>query len=217
MLKSRILSLSAFLIFLTFAGAAMADEADPYGFLSKKFIGARLGVWVNSGDSLAPGNNNVSNTTFYGEFFFSRHIWPAIAGEFIVGLYGRGNVELTNGGNTYRGQLSIYPILVTAKFYPLAGLPMIQLKPYLQAGGGLIVGNRPTFTYVDAYYGYDVQQQTKADITYVLGAGFDFPVADQIALTANFRYTPANFGGDFDGAKDFSGYQFTIGAGYIFK
>lgn len=125
-----------------------AGEADPFGFFSKKFIGARLGVWVNTGDDLTLNNENTSNSSFYGEFFFSRNLWPALAAEFIVGLYGRGDIEIQDAGSTYQGQLNIYPILATAKLYPLASFPGMSLKPYLQAGGGLVIGNRPVFRYI---------------------------------------------------------------------
>lgn len=217
MIKSRMI-LGAVLIFsLICTTTIQAGEADPFGFFTKKYIGARLGVWVNTGDDLTGDNENISNSSFYGEFFFSRNLWPALAAEFIIGLYGRGDIEIQDAGSTYQGQLNIYPILVTAKFYPLAGLKMMGPKPYLQAGGGLIVGSRPRVKYDDYYGVYDVEQETEAALSYTLGGGIDFPVADQIALTANFRYTPADFGGEFDGVKDFSGYQITFGAGYIFK
>lgn len=214
--NKQILILAVCILCLISGSAIQAGEADPFGFFSKKYIGGRLGVWVNTGDDLTVNNENTSNSSFYGEFFFSRNIWPALAAEFIIGLYGRGDIEIQDAGNTYQGQLNIYPILATAKLYPLAGFSGMSLRPYLQAGGGLVIGNRPVFRYIYSGY-YDAEQETEVAFAYTLGGGIDFPVADQIALTANVRYTPADFGGEFDGVKDFSGYQITFGAGYIFK
>jgi opacity protein-like surface antigen len=109
--------------------------------------------------------------------------------------------------------VNIYPFFVTGKLYPLAQIANITVHPYFQFGGGIVHASRSG---VDYYYGVEFTEDSETKLTYTLGGGIDFPVADQICLLANYRYLPVDFSDPLAGLKDYSGWQVTVGLAYTF-
>jgi hypothetical protein len=190
---------------------------EPAGFAGKHFAGARFGVWTASenntiyyagGDSLA-----VSGSSAYGEFFYAHRISRPIAIELSLGILSRGDYRYYTSSEVLLGSVILYPILLTAKIYPLFGMANARIFPYLQAGGGVIYGKQDA---IDYYYGVAFTNESETKLAYTLGAGIDWPVADQIGLCINFKYIPAEFKNDLAGVKDYSGWQLSFGVGYIF-
>lgn len=222
--KSRFTWLMAIFLVLVLALPVSADAVDikPAGYAGKNFGGARLGVWNNLGDEEPVSDLDLaaefSKASFYGEFFYAHRIAPALAVEFALGMYSRGDIEFINEGNTYLGAVNLYPFIVTAKFFPLASVKGLKFFPYIQAGGGVYYGKRDE---IDVYYSfYDDEiwkQESETKISYTFGGGIDFAIADQIGITMNARYTPIKFGSALAGYKDYSNWDITIGAGYLFK
>ncbi len=186
----------------------------PNDFGHKHFAGFRVGAWTANGGSSALNDSlKYSKSSIYAEFFYAHRFFPSLAGEFSIGIFSRGDFTYLVQQDILLGTVNLYPIMVSAKIYPLAGITRGGIHPYFQAGGCLFFGRR---TATDYYYGYDFVDQSATKITYVIGGGIDFPVADQIGLTCNAKYIPVKFGSPLAGVKDYSGWQISFGIGYIF-
>jgi outer membrane protein W len=221
--KSNLVGIIALYMMIVFIlpSGGNADTIKP-GYLQKNFVGARLGAWSNLGDKDPVSDENYaaefSGTSIYGEFFYAHRIAPALAFEFALGMYSRGDIEYINQGNTYLGAVSLYPIIVTAKFFPLASVKSLNFYPYIQAGGGVYYGKRDEIDIYYTFYDDDIwRQETETKISYTFGGGIDFAIASQIGITINARYTPIEFGSALAGYEDYSNWDITIGAGYLFK
>ncbi|MBN2226870.1 MAG: outer membrane beta-barrel protein [candidate division Zixibacteria bacterium] len=197
---------------------AYAQEQDRHHFYSQHFAGGRFGVWVNAGDEYPISESQynadkVSGSAVYGEFFYAHRLLPALAMEVSIGIYSRGEIKYYYETNTYEGNVNLYPVNLSAKIYPLAAMKRLSIHPYLQIGGGICHGKRDKID----YFNYIWYEDSETKLTYTLGGGVDFPVAEQVGLTANVRYTPIDFGDALAEYKDYSAWQVTVGVGYIFK
>ncbi|SYZ73952.1 hypothetical protein TRIP_C60222 [Candidatus Zixiibacteriota bacterium] len=208
------------LVTLVFIGGILepartsAVEIVPTDLGHKHFAGVRIGAWTSTGGSSALNDSlQYSKSSIYAEFFYAHRFVPALAGELSIGIFSRGDFHYLVQQDVLLGTVNLYPIMLSAKIYPLAGLSGSKIYPYIQAGGCLFFGRR---TATDYYYGYDFVDQSDTKITYVVGGGIDFQVADQIGLTSNVKYIPVKFGSPLAGIKDYSGWQVSFGVGYIF-
>ncbi|UCD18246.1 MAG: outer membrane beta-barrel protein [Candidatus Zixiibacteriota bacterium] len=197
---------------------AGADDPDRHDFYYRHFVGGRFGTWINSGDTRPVIQSRydaeeLSSSSLYGEFFYSHRFLPALALEINLGIYSRGEIRYFDDIDTYLGKVNLYPIILSAKIYPLAFIKRTMFHPYLQIGGGLFYGKRDQID----YFNYIWLEDSETRISFALGGGVDLPVADQISLTTNVRYTPIKFGEPLAEYEDYSGWQITVGVGYIFK
>lgn len=212
------LLLLAVMMLLVVPAESYAQDQDRHDFYTKHFAGGRFGVWVNSGDKSPVTESrydaeDLPGSAVYGEFFYAHRLLPALAFEVSVGVYSRGEIKYYDEIETFEGSVNLYPVNLSAKIYPLAGLKRIAIHPYLQIGGGICHGKRDKID----YFNYVWYEDSETKLTYTLGGGIDFPVADQIGLTANVRYTPIKFGEPLAEYQDYSAWQITVGVGYIFK
>lgn len=192
-------------------------ELTRSGFLDRHYAGGRLGVWVNIGDeepASDSGSIEFSKSSVYGEFFYDYRISRLLALEFSLGIYSRGDIKYSREENTLTGTVNLYPMLLTLKLYPAHSVVNIPFHLYVQSGGGLIYGHQNVIDY--NYWGVE-SIKSRAKFMYVLGAGIDWPVADQIGLTVNFKYMPVKFGKSLAEIKDYSGWTLTFGVGYILE
>lgn len=192
-------------------------EIQRQGFAYKNFAGGRFGAWTGIGETKAhytTGDSlTFSRSSLYAEFFYAHRIKPSLALEFSMGIFSRGDFKYYTTDNVLLGSVNIYPILLSAKLYPLASIQNLRFFPYLQAGGGIIYGKQNA---TDYNYGIVFTNDSETKLTYILGGGIDWPVADQIGLCANYKYIPAKFGKMLSGVRDYSGWQISFGVGYIF-
>ena len=223
--KSGIISLSLFALMLIIAlipTELRADQNQGPVFLDYNFAGGRIGVWSNTGDIAITGDSaelEFSNSSIYAEFFYAYRLWRPVALEFNLAIYSRGDVEYLRDSTlgTIVSSVNLYPIMVSAKIYPLYKFERAPIHFFIQPGIGLVIGTQNIIDY-DQYYDYGYgSSETRAKITYTLGGGFDWPVADQIALTLSGRYVPVSFGKALARLNDYSGWTLTLGIGYIFK
>ncbi len=202
----------------TFAG----EKRGPV-FLDQNFAGGRIGVWTNLGDEKEVGDTaytlDFAKSSIYAEFFYAHRIARPLALEFQFGIYSRGEMEhiRNDTSDIFISTVNIYPVMITAKFYPLYKFERAPFHIFLQPGFGLVVGTQNIVDY-DYYYNYGFDNsETRAKFSYMLGGGIDWPVADQIGLTFAGKYIPVTFGKALANAKDYSGWTLTFGIGYIFK
>jgi len=190
-------------------------------------LGARLGGWANKGvlpsDSTDFGDGgyyrvDVGSADFYLEGFFDYRLNRRMLLEFSIGLVSRGDVfmEEPNDGGSSIGTVQLYPILAKLKLYPFSGVKG-RLFPYLLAGGGFCYGRHDIqFTYgIDAYYRAEFGGESETDFTYVIGGGFDWPLASVIGLDLNVQYMPVNFSGNLIGVSDYSSLTIAVGVKYL--
>lgn len=198
-------------------------ELQKKGFADKSFIGGRIGAWSNIGDDNTPAGSDFdgdfSSSAVYGEFFYAYRVAAPLALEFSLGIYSRGDIEYSSQTNVFIGAVNIYPILVSAKLYPLYSFGQLPFHLYFQPGGGVVYANQTIIDYDDYYYYYYygyTGEESETKLTYFLGGGVEVPVSDKIGLTMNYKYIPVEFGEPLAELKDYSGWTLTFGVGYIF-
>jgi len=200
-----------------FPNPALGQSYHKPLFVDRNLAGARIGVWTNLGDENAPSGYSLdfSRSSICAEFFYAWRLNRALCLDFQLGLYSRGEVEFKRDSGRYVGSVNIYPFFAGTKFYPLYTFESTPIHLYLQPGVGFVIGSQSIVDY-GVYYDYDlVQQETRVSITYMLAAGLEWPVADQISLLLNYKYVPVKFGTALAQLKDYSGWSLTFGVGYI--
>jgi opacity protein-like surface antigen len=200
------------------AYAIEAVDSNPTGFENNNFAGGRFGAWVmTSNEDFLDSLTDFTSSALYAEFFYAHRIAPFLSIEVSVGIFSQGDMAYDTDAGTTIGAAKIYPFFISGKMYPLNNLGNSSLYPYLRLGGGIVHGTRDynTIYYNDPANYYLEESETK--ITYLLGAGIDWPIADQIGLNIDFKYAPVKFSNALAGLKDYSGWNLTFGVGYIFK
>ncbi len=182
--------------------------------------GVRLGVWSNTGDlpvSLDTSGSTryrafVNSTSFYAEVYLGIRLLPQGIVEIAAGLANRGDVTVESEGYVYYGNISLYPISVRLKVYPLGGT-QAPFQPYVMAGGGLHIGKN-NIQFSDDYYAEYVERSV-TDFNLVFGGGVDWPLSSKIALDAQAVYMPSTFSKELFGSSDYSGVAITVGVKYL--
>ncbi len=183
--------------------------------------GIRIGTWVNGGDEPPLqvidefGNElrtDFSKASIYFEGFGAYRISPQFMIELSIGFVNRGDVNFTEGPREYFGNLLLYPMLLQFKWY----MPTVngKLMPYVFAGGGIYYGRNSVQFTNDIYFAFNEDSET--DFSYVLGGGFDWPVASSIGLELNAKYMPVKFGKELVLIKDYQAFTITFGVKYLF-
>jgi hypothetical protein len=213
------------LLFILIGAAAIApsdsfgDEMNPRRNSPRNFIGFRIGAWTTTTtevlDGVSDDESQLPERLIYGEFFYSHRMNPYLNLELSAGVFSPHDlVTYPTAEYSLVGSATVTPIFLSVQLFPVRRILNLPIDPYLQIGAGLVMGSQSV---VDSYYG-DVYDYSHAEkLTYCIGAGINWPVADQIALTSNFKYTPVKFGKPLMEFKDYSGWQISIGAGYTFE
>ena len=187
------------------------------GFLYNHFVGGRAGAWVMTTEESAIDEvDDFSSSSLYAEFFYAHRISPLLSAEFSFGIFSQGDLQFITD-DVLVDAVKVYPILFSCKLYPLSSVSGLSMHPYLRAGGGFVYGARDIST---AYYNdprnyFTEESQTK--LTWLTGIGIDWQVSQQIGLNLDFKYVPVDFGNPLGGIEDYSGWELTIGVGYILK
>ncbi|HHI02589.1 MAG TPA: hypothetical protein ENL22_03605 [candidate division Zixibacteria bacterium] len=209
-----------FLLILSFALSSnlCAIDKKQTGFGNSHFLGGHFGAWVMTTDEdFLDSLTDFSSSALYADFFYAHRVAPFLSVEFSIGIFSQGDLEYDTESGITTSAVKLYPFFLSAKLYPLSKYENFALWPYLRLGGGIVHGTRD---FTSIYYGdpanyYVEESQTK--ITYTWGFGIDWPIADQIGLSVDYRNTPIKFGKHLAGLKEYSGWSLTFGIGYILK
>jgi len=194
----------------------------------KYTVGIRLGGWSNQGDLplsrvYNPEDSNdfvitdVKSGSFYLEGFFGILLKRNLELEFSLGITNRGDVTITENGLSDFGQLLIYPILIQAKLYPLAGNSS-KFQPFIGGGGGLYYGRRNIQITQNYYFTLaQIEGETETDFNIVALGGFDYKLSETLALDFTTKYMPIKFSDLLVGEDDYSAITFTVGIKYFRK
>ena len=197
-------------------------------FIESHQAGVRLGGWSNLGGSpadsvdvapLAYYLTDFTEANFYLEGYFGFRFNRMLVGELSVGIVNRGDLTLRDDllEESRIGTLLVYPILAKIKLYPL-GMVANRFHPYIMAGGGLYYGRHDVQIVSSSssfYTAFDEDSETTFD--YVLGGGFDWPLASVIGLDLNVQYMPIEFSNALVDVRDYSSFTITVGVKYLFK
>ena len=134
--------------------------------------------------------------------------------EIAGGIVNRGDVNISDSGLNYIGNLMVYPISVRLKLYPF-GAGTHKYQPYLM-GGGAIYYSRFSIQFSNDYYA-GLEGASKTKLGLLAGAGIDYPIASQVGLDLNMSYMPINFSSDLLGAKNFTAFTVTVGVKYLYS
>lgn len=210
------------------AGSLLAQDTTsiPGHLKNKHQFGLRLGGWVNTGE-LPPARQidesgieletSINDGSFYLEFFGAYSISPGLVGELSLGIVNRGSVNVYEPGyGSDIGNLLIYPILAQLRFYPFSDRGTIH--PFVGAGGGIYYGRQDvqfvsSLTYDYDYYDFD--GESEVDFSYVLSAGTDITLSNNIALEAGMRYMPVEFSDRLVTIQDYKAYTITVGVKWL--
>lgn len=212
-------------LILSFLAAAIsAAELSDSGstFSQRHQVGARIGVWGNLGtagpkaDTIGSSyyETDIKDACFYFEGYFGYRLARPLMLELVGGIVNRGDISINDNGESFIGNLVLYPIQLRLKVYPLA-LTKAKFQPFVMAGGGLYHGRNniqfantgnPFVTYVG---------ESQTDFNFVAGGGLDWPVADKLALDLNVAYMPIHFSKDLIFTRDYQAVTVTVGAKYV--
>lgn len=200
------------------------DAAQPAGTFD---LGGRIGIFSNSETQLASGSSQVklyaNKNNIYAEGSARYYFLPYVAAVANLGSFSKGDIRFEGyqvgvGYRTFFGSASIYPIQLGLRLSPVSeGLPL-NMRPYGEGGGALIIGTES----IDAlYYDYfrnafvDGNLATETDWNWWAGGGVEVPLSQKIYLDFMAKYINVNFTGDIAGISDYSGWQISIGVGYL--
>ena len=211
------------LLTLACAASAVAVEAvASKGEMLRRShqAGVRMGVWSNSGDMPVASDSigsyryiaDVKEASFYAEVYLGIRVMRPLILELAAGITTRGDVTVRNDLYDYYGNISLYPINVRLKLYPLAGTQS-PYQPYVMAGGGLHIGKNNIQFSSDYYASY--YERSVTDFDFVFGGGLDWPISTKIALDIQAAYLPMKFSKELFGAQDYSGVTITVGVKYL--
>lgn len=198
-------------------------------FSRQNQAGVRLGLWRHGGETvpdsigvtvngIETGGSVISNlkdASFYLEGFYLYRFNARLAMEFAAGTINRGSVTITDStGRSDIGNLILYPITLQARLFPpgLGG----KIHPWVSGGIGMYIGRRTVQFTNSSYYNSNWEQETEVDFTYVLSAGCDWPLADQIGLDFQVKYLPINFDKRLLTINDYSAIAVTVGIKYLY-
>jgi outer membrane protein W len=197
-------------------------------FIERHQAGVRIGGWSNLGgtpaDSVGVAQaayylTDFNEANFYLEGYFGFRFNRFLVGEFSVGIVSRGDVTLRDEfiGESRIGTLLVYPILAKFKLYPV-GMVANRFHPYVMAGGGLYYGRHDVqivSTQSAFFTAFDEDSETT--FNYVVGGGFDWPLASVVGLDLNVQYMPIEFSNDLIDVRDYSSFTVTVGVKYLFS
>ena len=219
----------ALVLLLTVIFCASLSAQEDSGFYKRQQAGIRLGGWLNQGglpiDTSSLISADIGNNSFYAEVYGAWRIFDRGYLEVSFGFANRGDISTliypeTDSSVTdstsvqFYGNLIMYPVTVQLKYY-LPGFRSISFKPFIEGGAGIYIG-RHSVTFTDSRYTF-VQEPSSTKLSYVVGAGFDWPLSKSIGIELCTRYFPIKFGGEglFD-QKDYSAVAVTVGVKYMF-
>ncbi len=203
------------------------DLTPTQHYLAKHQLGVRLGGWANLGDnpidSVGVDENafyitDIADANFYLEAYAGYRFSHTLMGEFSVGIVSRGDLTFRDNFSreSFFGSLLVYPILAKAKIYPV-GVVAGKFHPYLTVGGGVYYARHDVQIVTSGSTLYrDFEEASKTRFSYVVGGGFDWPLASMLALDFNAQYMPIDFSEQFISIQDYSSLTITIGIKYLF-
>jgi len=211
-----------FLILMLAGPAAAIDKksADRFESGDYSMVGIRLGAWIDNGGGQVAEDISVDadmpDAGFYTELFFDYRLTQIFLLETSLGIASRGDAVIRYQDDRYIGTINLYQLLVQIKISPLSGRSR-SYHPYILGGGGLVWGRQSIdiIESVDPFYNPDIASKTETDFLGVIGAGIDFPIAEQVGLNVAVKYHPVTFGDALAGVKDYSGTAISVGVAYF--
>lgn len=217
LLKKGIVGLLFLTFFFSVSGLCYGEDISSFNL-----IGLRVGLWRMSSTEVDPGipyySASSKSISPYGELFFSYGLRKGFLAEFSLGSCDRGETKLEIEDGYYWESLTIYPISLGGRFYPLSFRPRVSWQPYLDIGVSYVVGSS-SLEYGSFSPGlrtfFEGYVKTRSAFGAFVGAGLDFSLSRSLILNFDSKYRWVKFGEEVGGLKDYSGVQFTIGFAYV--
>jgi outer membrane protein W len=188
---------------------------------SAEMLGVRMGFWsaLDAKNVEGPPAYEILTrvTAPYGEFFFSHGLKKGFALELSLGSYYRGETRYEDSLGYYWKRVTVYPVTVSAKYYPPLSRSSGWCQPYLDAGVSFVSGveNLRIGEYAGrlTYVGDYANTYLTAGLSG--GAGVDLVLSHGFVLGLDCKYRWVNFGDRVGGLKNYSGPEVTLGVCYI--
>ena len=201
------------------SGSDICHAEDVSAF---NLIGLRVGLWRMSSTDVEPelpyyaaSSKSISP---YGEFFLCYGLKRGFLAELSLGSCDRGETRLEIEDGYYWESLTIYPISLGGRFYPLSFKPPIPWQPYLDLGVSYVVGSSSLDygSFSPGFRGFfEGYVKTHSAFGAFTGAGLDFNISRPLIINLDVKYRWVKFGEEVGGIKDYSGAQFTLGFAYV--
>lgn len=200
---------------------APAPRPSSVLFGEKTQMGIRVGGWSHQGETPRsfvdqPDYSlraDYPATNFYFEGFYGFRLSDPFGVEFSFGTVQRGEVTVhdrTTGNRTF-GNVTLYPVRVRGFWYP-APDGLGTLRPYLSAGGSMIVGSDAV--QIANQFGY-YAPHTEITVGWVAGGGVEFALSPSLVLELAATYQPIRFADPLVFEENFDALAITIGGKYL--
>ncbi|MGB8658260.1 MAG: hypothetical protein WCE90_10830 [Candidatus Zixiibacteriota bacterium] len=200
------------------AGNCLATDLS-----STQSIGLRMGFWSAVQAKhipVTPDQEILSKVTApYGELVIFTGLKKGFGLEFSLGSYYRGETRYTVTQGYFFKRVTIYPVSVQLKFYPLYAVKKSRWQPYLDSGIGFISGieDLRLGEYAGSQLFVETGTSTHATLGWQAGGGLDFELSRRLVIAADCKYRGVKFNQDVGGLRDYSGPEVTLGVIYILK
>jgi hypothetical protein len=188
-----------------------------------QLVGVRIGLFSNSADKVPAYESDsitssISDNAFLFEFFYNYFLLDWLALDGMIDIISRGDVEIRSGNDRMFGTASVYPLQAGIKILPFCSLLSETYRPYIHAGGSLVVAREIYDGGYNIYYdGYEIATRSETGFGWWIGGGFESYVSTSICITSDFKYQSIDYSDYIAGYKDHSGYQFSVGIAYLIR
>jgi hypothetical protein len=183
-------------------------------------LGVMLGVYSADNLDSADLGSGISRQRRSSDMYLviagTRRLTGHLSVAASFGALARGDAFIRQGGYLTRAKLTIFPLSLGLRLYPVALAPGRRILPYLSAGGSLVLGVQ---VFESSTFQFDYSSDTRATLGGNMGAGVDYRVAEKILLGLYGGYQRARFSKPLSdlpgGVSDFSGPQFLFTFSYL--
>jgi hypothetical protein len=146
----------------------------------------------------------------------TRHLTGHLAAAASIGALALGDAFIRDGAFFTRVRLTLFPISLGLRVYPVAPAGTGRILPYLAAGGSLVVGVQ---VLESSTFQFNYSSETTATLGGLVGMGIDYRLADRWLCGVYAGYQRARFSRPLSdlpgGVSDFSGPQFLLSFSYL--
>jgi endogenous inhibitor of DNA gyrase (YacG/DUF329 family) len=201
------------------------SQAPSREFCSMHQAGIRLGGWANMGETPVKSQTDAGGASydidfkggcFYSEAYVGFRFAPQFVGELSLGIFNRGEVSVTDGGDQFFGNLVVYPFMARLRIYPLPSAGW-RLQPYLTGGVAFYYARHNVQFYRTNELFVVLDETSATDFDLTAGGGCDIPIAQKLALDFNVAYMPLAFSKDLITIRNYDGLSITVGIKYLFS
>jgi hypothetical protein len=203
------LILPVLIILFSAAGINAQDCGTNYSIdLKMSFFGNAKN---SSNSEVNAGSVKTESGSIAGKIVFNYNFDKNWAITSSAGVLVAKTATLVSLSNVYTESISVIPVLIGVKFFPMEFSSSAKLSPYLLVTPGIYLGASTRTELIN------VENSTQSAVGLLAGAGIDLKISTLVKFNIEAGY---NLVSDFDkkvgGEDNYSGGEFSIGIGFMF-